>query len=290
MDVSLHSGMMMRVVIAVLMFASFLPAADLGRASELYRQTEYRKSIELLQRISPKDVPTLLLMGQNYFMLGEYKKGTDALEKAVALEPENAAALYWLGRTYARRAETANPVTAPGLASKARQMFERSVAIDPKNKDATGDLLDFYLEAPGFLGGGFQKAEALAQTIAAHDPAEGQYAEALIEDRRKNYDSAEQHFRHAAELAPRQVGRFIDLAKFLAKRGRVQESEAMWDHAASLAPHNPKLMFERAHTYIKSQRNLPQARELLEKYIQSQLTPDDPPRTEAENLLKKLGA
>ncbi len=290
MDVSLHSGMMMRVVIAVLMFASFLPAADLGRASELYRQTEYRKSIELLQRISPKDVPTLLLMGQNYFMLGEYKKGTDALEKAVALEPENAAALYWLGRTYARRAETANPFTAPGLASKARQMFERSVAIDPKNKDATGDLLDFYLEAPGFLGGGFQKAEELARTIAKNDPAEGQYAQALIEDRRKNYDKAEAHFRHAAELGPKQVGRLIDLAKYLAKRGQIKESEETWERASHMAPENPKVLFERANTYVKEQRNLPQAREMLEKYLRMPLTPDDPPRQDAENLLKKIGA
>ncbi len=264
--------------------------APLDQARDLYRRTDYHQSLSLLLQQHQKNPAALQLIGQNYFMLGDYKKGAEVLEKALAAEPDNPAILYWLGRTYARRAETSSPFSAPGWAGKARQMFEKSVALDPTNKDATGDLLDFYLEAPGFLGGGIQKAEALAQTIAAHDPAEGQYAEALIEDRRKNYDSAEQHFRHAAELAPRQVGRFIDLAKFLAKRGRVQESEAMWDHAARLAPHNPKLMFERAHTYIKSQRNLPQARELLEKYIQSQLTPDDPPRTEAENLLKKLGA
>src|SRR5262249_6636656 len=198
---------MMRVVIAFFLFASALPAADLSRAIDLYRKTEYHKSIELLQHVSPKDVPTLLLLGQDYFMLGEYKKGTDPLEKAAALEPDNSAVVYWLGRTYARRAETANPFSAPGWASKARQMFEKAVALDPKNKDATGDLLDFYLEAPGFLGGGLNKAEDLAKKIAKTDPAEGQYAQALIEDRRKNYDKAEAHFRHAVELGPKQVGR-----------------------------------------------------------------------------------
>ena len=282
----------MRVLTGILfvLFAVSAGAADLERARSLYELTDYRKSLDLLLSAQPKDPATLLLIGQDYFMLGEYKKGSDALEKAAALAPQDPAILHWLGRTYARRAETANPFSAPGWASKARQMFEKSVALDPANKDATGDLLDFYLEAPGFLGGGMNKAEALAKQIAESDPAEGHYAQGIIEDRRQNYEKAEEQFRRAAELAPKQVGRFIDLAKFLAKRGRIQESEAAWDHAAHLAPNSPKVMFERAHTYIKDKRNLEQARELLEKYIRAPLTPDDPPRQEAENLLKKLGA
>ena len=78
--------------------------------------------------------------------------------------------LNWLGRAYGRRAETSNPFTAPGYASKARQMFEKSVALDPSNKEATGDLLDFYLEAPGFMGGGYEKAEALVKADRARRP------------------------------------------------------------------------------------------------------------------------
>jgi tetratricopeptide (TPR) repeat protein len=276
------------LVLAASIWAGQTP--DWDHARELYLHTEYRESLGLLQAQVLKDAATLQLIGQNYFMLGEYKKGTEVLEKAAVLEPNNPAILYWLGRTYARRAETANPFSAPGWASKARQMFEKSVALDPADKNATGDLLDFYLDAPGFLGGGMQKAEALARVIGQTDPAEGHYAQALIEERRKDYDQAEQHFRNAAALAPRQVGRLVDLAKYLAKRGRVSESEAMWDQATSMAPNSPKILFERAHTYIKEQRNLGQARELLEKYLQSQLTPEDPPRHEAENLLKKLGA
>jgi tetratricopeptide (TPR) repeat protein len=279
-------------ILAVFLFALTLAGQPsvLPEARSLYQRTDYRKSLSLLLPASPKNAQVLLLIGQNYFMLGEYKKATEALEKANSLEPNQPLILYWLGRTYARRAETSNPFSAPGWAAKARQMLEKSVALDPSNKDATGDLLDFYLEAPGFLGGGIHKAEALAKLIGQTDPAEGHYAQALIEDRRKQFDEAEQQFRRAAELAPRQVGRLVDLAKYLAKRGRVSESEAMWEQAAQLAPNNPKVMFERAHTYVDQRRNLPQARELLEKYLNSQLTPEDPPRREAEELLKKIGA
>src|SRR5215472_13706647 len=101
----------MRFIAVILAIATLGAAASpaLERARELYLRTEYRESLDLLNAGHPKDAATLQLIGQNYFMLGEYKKGTEALEKAVSLEPQNAAAAYWLGRTYARRAETANP-------------------------------------------------------------------------------------------------------------------------------------------------------------------------------------
>ena len=72
------------------------------------------------------------------------------MEKAAAHSlPPNAECFLWLGRAYGRRAEIANPFMAPGYASKARQMFEKSVALDRSNREAVGDLFDYYLEAPG---------------------------------------------------------------------------------------------------------------------------------------------
>jgi Flp pilus assembly protein TadD len=283
---------MRRISATLLVFCAVLAAAapSLDTARVLYQRTEYSQSLAILLGVHDKDAATMQLIGQNYFMLGEYKKATDALEKAATLSADNPETLNWLGRAYGRRAETANPFTAPGYATKARVMLERSVVLDPSNKEATGDLMDYYLDAPGFLGGGMQKAEALAKLIGQTDPAEGHYAQALIEDHRKQYDQAEQQLRRAAELAPRQVGRVMALAKYLAKRGRISESEAMFDQAARMAPNNPKILFDRADTYIKEKRNLGEARELLEKYLRSPLTPDDPPRHEAEALLKKTGA
>jgi Flp pilus assembly protein TadD len=280
-----------RSCVSLLLFSAFLTAKspDSERASELYQRTEYRESLGMLLPIAQKDAATFGLIGQNYFMIGEYKKATEALEKAVGMEPNNAGLVHWLGRTYGRRAEMGSPFTAPGYATKARQMFEKSVALDPSNKAAVGDLLDFYLAAPGFLGGGMHRAEELAAHIARSDPAEGHYAQALIEDKRKQYDAAEQPLRRALELAPGQAGRAMDLAMFLAKRGRFNESEAMFDQAARMAPNNAKMLFERANSYIQEQRNLDQAKQLLQRYIRAQLTPDDPPRERAEALVKKIG-
>ena len=47
-------------------------------------------------------------------------------------------------------------------------------------------------------------------------------------------------------------------------------------------------MFAKADLYIKSKRNLDVARDLLKRYLSSTLTPDDPPRADAEKLLKQV--
>jgi tetratricopeptide (TPR) repeat protein len=260
------------------------------RAHNLYLRTEYRESLAALDAAPLKDAAALQLAGQDFFMLGEYKKASEAFEKAAALDPNNAKLIHWLGRAYGRRAETANPFAAIGLAAKTRQSFEKAVELDPTDKDAQGDLLDFYLDAPGFLGGGMQKAEMLADMILKQDPAEGHYAEGVVAEKKKEYDSAEAQFRRAVELGPRQVGHIVVLARYLAGHGRVKESDALFDRAMQMAPGDPKVMFERAAAYIKENRELDAARKLLERYVESPLTPDDPPRGRAEAMLKKLGA
>ena len=283
----------MRVVGLALWFvlsAAAAPPADVARARILYQHTDYQGALGELLPLHAKTPAIYALVGESYFRIGDFKKSSDAFEKAVAGDPGNSEYIHWLGRAYGRRAESGNPFTAPGNASKARRCFERAVELDPRNFEAMNDLFDYYLEAPGFLGGGFQKAEALAKRIAEMDPAEGHYAQAQLADKRKQFDAAEAQLRRAMELAPRQVGRALDLAKYLAKRGRLQESEAVFDKAERMAPDSPKVMFERARTYVKENRNLSQARSLLERYLESNTTPEDPPKDKARELLKQARA
>lgn len=258
------------------------------RALALYNHTDYDASLKLLLPVPAKKAPVLLLIGQNYFMMGDAARATDYFQQAVDLEPNNSVFYHWLGRAYGRRAETGSMFTAMGSASKARQNFEKAVQLDSHNYEAVNDLFEYYVEAPSFIGGGLDKAEPLAQLIAAHDAAEGNYAEARIAEKRKEYPRAESHLRKAMELAPRQVGRVIDLAKFLAKHGSFDESEKTFQAADKIAPGAPKLMFARAATYIQAKRNIETAKRLLQKYLTARLTPDDPPREEARKLLEQV--
>lgn len=282
---------MQRVVLAALALSmAAFASSPYQDALQLYHHSDYRGALRLLLPVANKDAASWALVGQAHFMSADYKEATEAFEKATALDPKNSEYVHWLGKAWGRRAESANMFIAANYAGKARQMFERSVMLDTSNLEALNDLFDYYMQAPGFLGGGLDRAEALVDRIAGLNEAEGHYVRALLADRRKEFAEAEQQFRRALELAPRQVGRAIDLAKYLSKLGRVQESEAAFAQAERITPGNPRILYERAQTYIRDKRNLAEARELLKRYLNAPTTPNDPPKSAAEQLLRKVGA
>lgn len=257
-------------------------AQDLAPARVLYQKTEYEQALKAIG--ARKDAGAMLLAGQCYIGLEDYKKAIDVLEKAAG----DSESRMWLGRAYGRRAETAMPLLAPRYASKARQEFEKAVELDPKNILAMNDLFEYYLQAPGFLGGGKDKAEALSRRIAALNKAEGHWAQARLMEDRKDYGGAEKSLRAAAEADAKEVGRVLDLARFLARRGRIEESEAEFGKAEKMAPGSVKVLWARAETYVEGKRRLSEARQMLEKYVKSELTPEDASRKQARKLLSQL--
>jgi tetratricopeptide (TPR) repeat protein len=270
--------------------ASVLPlsAKDLTKAEELYERTNFEGSLALLDK-QATDGPAIFLLGRDYFMLGDFKKAGEYFEKAAAAEPRNSEYVDWLGRAYGRRAETSNVLMAPGFASKARQAFERAVDLDGTNRDALSDLFDYYLSAPGFLGGGYDKAGAVANKMAVVDPSEAYFAEAKLAQKNQQYQRAEERLRQAVAIAPHELGHLIALARFLANRGRTGESDAVFQQADKINPNAPKLWYARAEVLIRQRRNLEEAKTLLQKYVNAPITVDDPPRDKAVRLLREVG-
>lgn len=275
---------------AAVTFASTLPvcAADLSSAESLYQRTNFEGSLALLDKHAA-DPATNFLLGRNYYMLADFKKASDYLQKSTSSEPANSEYMDWLGRAYGKRAEISNPLMAPGLASKARQAFERAVELDGTNSQALSDLFAYYLNAPGFLGGGYDKAMSIANRMATVDPSEAFFAQAQLAQKHQHPQAAEEHLRQAVAVAPRQVGHLIALAKFLAGQGRTRESDAVFQEAEKTNPDSPRLWFARADVLIEQNRNIAEAKSLLQKYVHAPITVDDPPREDAFRLLKQVG-
>ena len=55
----------------------------LESASRLYQYTDYERSLQILLPIQDKDGEIYTLTGKNYYMLGDFKKATEYLGKAV---------------------------------------------------------------------------------------------------------------------------------------------------------------------------------------------------------------
>ena len=270
------------------MQSSVVFAADLDQARELYKKTQYKDALRILEPAKQGDADSYELIGKAYYYLGDYKKATQALENAAAADLKNSDYQDWLGKIYGRRAETSSFVTALSYAVKCRSHFERAIELNVSNAEAIGDLFDFAINAPSLVGGGMDKASQTAELMREINPAKYYSLFARLAEKQKDFPREESHLKKALELAPHHLGRILDMAEFLARRNRFPESEAMFGRAKEVAPENAELKFERAKTLIQSGRNRDEARQLLQEYLKSPLTPDDPPRAEAQELLQKI--
>jgi tetratricopeptide (TPR) repeat protein len=250
--------------------------AVLTIAAALFSQTQAQTPTDAMAR------------GRQAYQMADFKKAVQLFEQAATADPRSSDVQHWLGRAYGRMAETSSFLTAPRYASKCRQAFERAVELDANNKEAWNDLFSYYMDAPGFLGGGLDKAEKAVARIAALDAAEGHFARAQLAQKRQDFEGAEQELQRAVDLAPRAVGRIVDLAVFLSKRGKRAPADQAFAKAAAIDATHPRYLFERAQVLVTEKRQPEEARRLLEEYLKAKLGPDDAPASDARKLLAQL--
>jgi tetratricopeptide (TPR) repeat protein len=234
---------------------------------------------------TPNDAAAHNLLCRAYFSLGDWNRAVSACEQAVSLEPNNSHYHLWLGRVYGEKADASGFLSAAGLAKKVRAQFEQAVQLDPDNVDARTDLAEFYLEAPGIVGGGQDKARAEAETLSKLDPAKAHWVRGRLAEKRKDSASAEREYRGAVEASNGSALAWFNLALFYRHGQRWDEMEDAIRHASSAPMSRPEVLMESGDVLIRSGRNLPLATELLRRYLASSSTVEEAPAFKAHYLL-----
>jgi tetratricopeptide (TPR) repeat protein len=276
--------------LAFLLLFALLPslcAAD-SADSKLLAEGRVDDAIASLQRrisSAPKDAESYHLLCRAYFALGNWDKGISACEKAVSLAPENAQYHLWLGRIYGEKADHAGFWSAAGMAKKVRGEFETAVRLNPNSAEARTDLAEFYLEAPGIVGGGRDKAEAQAQKLATMDPVKAGWVKGRLAEKKKDLVSAENEYRAAIEASHGAALAWLNLAFFDRHTGRLDAMEDAIQHASSAPLDQPEVLMECAELLIRAKRDLPQATQLLRRYLSSSPTVEAAPTFKAHYLL-----
>src|SRR5437016_10159956 len=176
------------VLVSSFGFGGFGFAADAAPALLVAGRVD--DAISTLQQeinTNPNDAEAYNLLCRAYFSLSQWDRGIAACEKAVSLDSNNSVYHLWLGRIYGEKADASSFFTAAGLAKKVRGQFEMAVQLSPSSVDARTDLAEFYLEAPGIVGGGQDKARAQAATLARLDPAKAHWVNARIAEKKKDF-------------------------------------------------------------------------------------------------------
>jgi tetratricopeptide (TPR) repeat protein len=186
------------------------------------------------------------------------------------------------------KAEHSIFVTAIRLAKKVRAEFERAVQLEDRNLAAQSDLAEFFIEAPGFLGGGVDKARRTAEKIASNDPATAHWIQARIAEKDKRPSDAEKEYRAAIAAARDKAPYYLNVASFYRRLGRYSEMEQAIDNAASAERSHDDVLFEGAELLVRSGRNFPTATEWLRRYLTSSDHVESAPTFQAHYLLGSI--
>jgi tetratricopeptide (TPR) repeat protein len=268
------------------LFVTFAAAAD--NVSTLLAQGRVDEAITTLRAKisgSPSDAESQNLLCRAYFTLGQWDRGIEACQKATSLEPGNSRYHLWLGRIYGEKADKAGFWTAAGLAKKVRSEFEQAVQLNPKSVDARADLAEFYLEAPGIVGGGRDKAEAQAQTLAGLDPAKAHWVNGRLAEKRKDFKAAEDEYKAAIDATRGNANSWLNLAIFYRHVGRLDDMENAIQHAAAAQLDGTGALMDAAELLIRTKRNSPESARLLRQYLSSESTVEQAPVFKAHYLL-----
>jgi tetratricopeptide (TPR) repeat protein len=213
-------------------------------------------------------------------------------ELAVSNAPGSSDNQMWLARAYGFKASHANPISALSLAVKVRTAFERAVQLDPENVNAMSDLGEFYVAAPSLIGGGLDKANALATRMQPHFPAQSHRLLALIAEKKKDTVRAEAEFSNAV-AAGKSPEAYIDLGHFYQGRNQPDKMSEALKSAVNADHRKGPVLVDAANILVDAHSSPELSESLFRTYLASPSKTDDAPAFKVHiqlgNLLAKRG-
>jgi tetratricopeptide (TPR) repeat protein len=228
------------------------------------------------------------LLARAYYAEESTDKAIQAGERAIELAPQNSVYHLWMGRIYGQKAERVMALRAAGFAGKVRDQFEKAVQLDPNNMEARADLAEFYVEAPGFMGGGKDKARAQADAIASKNPSVAHWIQALAANKDKNYAEAEKEYKAAIDASGGRAEQWLNLANFYQQRNRTPEMLDALNKAVAAPRRSSAIFFDSAGLLFHANQKLLLAAELDNKYLAAKDKSEEAPAFKAHLLLGQI--
>lgn len=173
-----------------------------------------RLLVEPRVKTSPNDAETLYLEARLKAAFGAPDEAIKLAERALQLNSKNVYYHGALASLYADKAMNASFVDQLLLAPKVKRHLDDAFALDPHNWHCLDGMVQYYLAAPGILGGDRRKAQQVADQAVKDDPLHGWLMQARIAQANKDQAREEQALLSALKAAPRDYDALATLADF----------------------------------------------------------------------------
>jgi tetratricopeptide (TPR) repeat protein len=271
--------------VAVLLAATlWLPNVLAGQNGEtdgvrLFEAGKYKEAKTVFEpafKANTRDAAAAFYLGRIALEERKHERAADYFETATKLDPRSTTYFLWLGRAYGREAQQANVLRQPGLAKRTKSAWERAIELDPDNLDARSDLIQYYVQAPGFLGGSTAKAIEQAEAIRERNALRGYLELGALYERDKKFADAEKAYLAASkERSERHVGTYR-LGLFYQNTGAFDKAFDLFEAMIVANPTESGALFQIGKTGAMSGQRLDRAAEALEAYLTTTPGRNDP--------------
>lgn len=185
-----------------------------------HRYPEARDAFQAIAQADPQNAKACYYLGRIAMKRNDTNDAIEQFGKAVALEPANSDYQMELGGAYGDAAGKGSLLDQLDYAKKCRAALEKAVELNPDNLDARRGLVDFYRQAPSFLGGGVMKAYHEAEAIRARNLFLGTLilGQLYVADHR--YEEAIGLFRELLQKQPDSYLGHYSIGRIAAESGR----------------------------------------------------------------------
>jgi Tfp pilus assembly protein PilF len=268
--------------IPVIVFFLVLPIVSppdgiLNQAIALYEKGDYREAVSLLSsggNSSNNSAELKFWLGKSCLKARKWDDAVKEMEKAVKMEPSNAMYHLWLGRAYGARAE--HRIVGYNDARRLLKEFKKAAELAPDNITIRFDLLEYYAQAPGIVGGSKDKARREAEEISKLKSVRGYTARATIYEREKKWDLAKKEYMQATLDFPNDADTHKDMAQFLFDREDYENALSNVRKALELHDSSKQSRLLAAASQVRLGRSLEEAGNTLLGLAAGPLQDEDP--------------
>ncbi|HEX2918514.1 MAG TPA: tetratricopeptide repeat protein [Edaphobacter sp.] len=270
-------------------------SADNAAAESALKQGRVDEATSMLKETlkqQPHDAYAHQLLCRVYYAQDKADSAVTECERSVGDDPSRSDSEVWLGRAYGLKASQINMLSAFVVAKKVAAAFERAVELDSSSVQAMSDLGQFYVAAPAIVGGGLDKAQALAPRLMAISPAKGHRLLAMIAQKKGDAASAEKDFKDEV-AAGKTPDAWVDLAQFYQQQSQADKAVAALEASVQANHSRNNSLVDVASILTDLHRRPDLAEKALREYLESPAKTDDAPAFKVHlqlgDILKKRG-
>lgn len=129
------------------------------------KSDEAEKSLKSVEKTSADYGAAQYYLGRIAYDKKDYDDAVDYFKVATERSPTNGEYFNWLGDAYSGVGSESSMFTQMSVGPKALRAWEKAAQLNPKIINARVSLVDSYIMAPEFMGGGESKAKAVAKEV-----------------------------------------------------------------------------------------------------------------------------